>query len=174
MYQQSTDIFVVRHHESRIMSEKQYFSFWQIWILQILCFKSIYNLPITFPLPQKKRNYGKLEIQLPECAFLASWAINMISDFIRVTWWRTTFDKHKYMFPQSMMLWGFITSNVFPSNKIVFCIVTYYTKAQWTRNNVCLGRRSYYYLWFCSLSCYSYHMFVSFNMISLTVGPLCK
>ena len=27
------------------MSEKKYFSFWQIWILQILSFKSIYNLP---------------------------------------------------------------------------------------------------------------------------------
>ena len=38
-------IYVVRHHESHIMSEKKYFSFWQIWILQILSFKSIYNLP---------------------------------------------------------------------------------------------------------------------------------
>ena len=47
--------YVVRHHESHIMSEKKYFSFWQIWILQILSFKSIYNLPyfIVSKIPPK-------------------------------------------------------------------------------------------------------------------------
>ena len=86
--------YVVHHHKSHIMSEKQYFSFWQIWILQILCFKSIYNLPITFPLPpppkKKKEMMESLKFSFPS-VFLASWAINMISDFIRVTWWRTTY-----------------------------------------------------------------------------------
>ena len=38
-------LYVVRHYESHIMSGKKYLSFWQIWILQILSFKSIYNLP---------------------------------------------------------------------------------------------------------------------------------
>ena len=32
----------------------------------MLCFKSIYNMPITFPPPPPK-NDGKLEIQLPGC-----------------------------------------------------------------------------------------------------------
>ena len=82
--------YVVRHHESHIMSEKQYFSFWQIWILQIIYFKSIYNLPITFPLPQKKEMMESLKFSFPGI-YLASWAINMISDFIRVTLWRTTY-----------------------------------------------------------------------------------
>ena len=41
-------IYVVCHHESHIMSEKKYFSLWQIWILQILSFKSINNLPLYF------------------------------------------------------------------------------------------------------------------------------
>ena len=30
------------------VGEKKYFTFWQIWILQILSFKSIYNLPLYF------------------------------------------------------------------------------------------------------------------------------
>ena len=38
---------VVRHHESHIMSEKKYFSFWQIWILHILSFKLIYTICLT-------------------------------------------------------------------------------------------------------------------------------
>ena len=34
-------LYVVRHHERHKMSEKRYFSFWQIWILQILSFNPI-------------------------------------------------------------------------------------------------------------------------------------
>ena len=73
------------------MSEKQYFSFWQIWILQILCFKPIYNLPITFPRSSpSKEMMESLKFSFPN-VFLASLAIHMISDFIRVMWWRTTY-----------------------------------------------------------------------------------
>ena len=86
-------LYVVRHHESHIMSEKQYFSLWQIWILQILCFKSIYTicqLPSLLLLPSKEL-MESLKFSFPS-VFLASWAIHMISDFIRVTWWRTTYE----------------------------------------------------------------------------------
>ena len=87
-------LYVVRHHERHIMSEKKYFSFWQIWILQILSFKSIYNLPYFIVRKIPKKHDRKLESCMAQFSFphvfLAFWAF-MISDFIRVTWSRTTY-----------------------------------------------------------------------------------
>ena len=66
------NIYVVRHHESHIMSEKKYFSFWQIWILQIPSFKSIYNLPYFIVSKMQKKKWRKARklygpIQLSKC-----------------------------------------------------------------------------------------------------------
>ena len=87
-------VYVVRHHEIHIMSEKKYFSFWQIWILQILSFKSIYNLPYFIVRKMQQKSDRKLERCMAQYSFpsvfLAFWAF-MISDFIRVTWWRITY-----------------------------------------------------------------------------------
>ena len=81
--------YVVRHHESHIMSEKKYFSFWQIWILQIPSFKSIYNLPYFIVSKIHQKNYGKLESCMAQFSFPSvfhAFGAFMISDFIRVTW----------------------------------------------------------------------------------------
>ena len=88
-------VYVVRLHESHIMSEKKYFSFWQIWILHILSFKLIYNLPYIIVRKMQQKSDRKLKSCMAQFSFpsvfLAFWAF-MISDFIRVTWWRTTYD----------------------------------------------------------------------------------
>ena len=87
-------IYVVRHHESHIMSEKKYFSFWQIWILQILSFKSIYNLPYFIVRKNTPKSDRKLESCMAQFSFpsvFLAFGAFMISDFIRVTWWRTTY-----------------------------------------------------------------------------------
>ena len=90
-------LYVVRHHESHIMSEKKYFSFWQIWILHMLNFKSIYNLPYFIVRKMQQKSDRKLESCMAQFScpsvFLNFWAF-MISDFIRVTWWRTTYITH--------------------------------------------------------------------------------
>ena len=87
-------VYVVRHHESHIMSEKKYFSFWQIWIFHILSFKLIYNLPYIIVRKMQQKSDRKLKSCMAQFSFpsvfLAFWAF-MISDFIRVTWWRTTY-----------------------------------------------------------------------------------
>ena len=85
---------VVRHHESHIMSEKSYFSFWQIWILQILSFKSIYNLPY-FIVRKNIIESCMAQFSFPS-VFLACGAF-MISNFIRITWYRTTNEGGKYL-----------------------------------------------------------------------------
>ena len=71
--------------------ETIFFHFSRSEFSKILCFKSIYNLPITFPPPTKNKMMESLKFSFPS-VFLASWAIHMISNFIRVTWWRTTYD----------------------------------------------------------------------------------
>ena len=72
-------IYVVRHHESHIMSEKNYLSFWQIWILQILSFKSIYNLPYFIVRKMQQKSDRKLESCMAQYSFpsvfLAFWAL---------------------------------------------------------------------------------------------------
>ena len=100
--------YVVRHHESHIMSEKKYLSFWQIWILQILSFKSIYNLPYfivrKIPTPPKKKIDRKLESCMAQFSFpsifLAFWAF-MISDIYAAN----LITDHRYALQKSDSFW---------------------------------------------------------------------
>ena len=61
-------------------------SFRQIWILQILSFKSIYNLPYFIVRKIEKYDRNLEESCMAQFSFPSVFLAFMISDFIRVTW----------------------------------------------------------------------------------------
>ena len=85
----STQLWCVITKAIILMSENKYSTFWQIWILQILSFKSIYNLPYFIARKIPPENDRKLKSCMAQLGFpsvFLTFGAFMISDFMRVTW----------------------------------------------------------------------------------------